>query len=138
MARTPVPSSSTSDIRISSTPPSILNSLPIASTTSGRTETVIAEPSGMDGIFWGLGLHPLLAEPGHRPVEVMQVDLVHAADGVGGPPLLRGAIRTRIHDPMEDGQEDGALDRKFKLAIGQEVFDHRSERAVPPEPLEQQ
>src|SRR5208283_4065781 len=60
MARTPVPSSSTSDIRISSTPPSILNSLPIASTTSGRTETVIAEPSGMDGIFWGLGLHPLL------------------------------------------------------------------------------
>jgi type 1 fimbriae regulatory protein FimB/type 1 fimbriae regulatory protein FimE len=36
--------STTADTRISSTPLSILNSLPIASTTSGRTETVTAEP----------------------------------------------------------------------------------------------
>ena len=58
-ARTHAPSSITSGTGTSSTPPSILNSLPIASTTSGRTETVSAEPSGaLDGIFWGLGLHP--------------------------------------------------------------------------------
>lgn len=68
----------------------------------------------------------------------MQVDLVHATDGIGGPPLFRGAVRTRIHDPMQHSQEDGALDRKLEPAIGQQVLDHRAAGAVPPEPLEQQ
>jgi hypothetical protein len=39
---------------------------------------------------------------------------------------------------MQHGQEHGALDREFELAIGQEVFDHRAATTVPPEPLEQQ
>ena len=38
---------------------------------------------------------------------------------------------------MEHGQENGALDRKFEFAVGQQVFDHRSAIAVPPEPLEE-
>ena len=78
------------------------------------------------------------AEPSHRPVQVMQVDRVHAADGIGGSPLLRGTIRARIHDPMQHGQEHGALDRKLELAVGQQVFDHRSAKAVPPKSLEEQ
>ena len=53
-ARTPAPSSITSDTGISSTPPSILNSRPIASTTSGRTETVTAEPYGAWTEFSGV------------------------------------------------------------------------------------
>jgi hypothetical protein len=68
----------------------------------------------------------------------MQVDRVHAADGIGGSPLLRGAIRAGIHDPMQHGQEHGALDWKLELAVGQQVFDHRSAKAVAPKSLEEQ
>ena len=39
---------------------------------------------------------------------------------------------------MQHGQEDGTLDRKLELAISQKVFDHRSAKTVPPQPLEQQ
>jgi hypothetical protein len=35
-------------------------------------------------------------------------------------------------------QDHGALDRKFELAVGQKILDHRSATAVPPKPLEEE
>jgi hypothetical protein len=42
------------------------------------------------------------------------------------PPMAKAArhfsaaqSESRIHDPMQHGQEDGALDRKFEFPIGQ-------------------
>ena len=39
---------------------------------------------------------------------------------------------------MQHGQKDRALDRKLELAVGQQVFDHRSAKAVAPKSFEQQ
>ena len=116
-----------------------------------RQPNIIEEPAAfgeqvfLDQILVGAGhqaaallVGKLLAEPGHCTVQVVQVDRVHAADGIRGSPLLRRPIRTRIHDPMQHGQKDGALDRKFELAVSQQVFDHRSARAVMPQSFEEQ
>jgi hypothetical protein len=40
--------------------------------------------------------------------------------------------------PVQHGQKHGALDRKLELAGGQQVFDHRSAKAVVPKSLEQE
>jgi len=99
----------------------------------------------LDQVFVGAGhqaaallVGKSLAEPGHCTVQVMQVNRVHAGDGIGRSPLLCGAIRSRIHDPVQHGQKYGAFDWKLELAVGQQVFDHRSARAVTPQSFEEQ
>src|ERR1019366_3914692 len=71
-ARTPAPSSITSGTGTSSTPPSTLNSRPIASMISGRTKAAAAEPGATRRNFLGFGLTPpspgawfLFRRPGH-------------------------------------------------------------------------
>jgi len=38
-------------------------------------------------------IRKFVAEPGHRPAQMVQVDRRYAADRMGRPPFLRGAIR---------------------------------------------
>src|SRR4051812_9661197 len=80
----------------------------------------------------------LLAEPSHRPVEVVQVEFVSTGDGVVGQPLLAGAVGARDHDPVQDGGEDRPLDRKGEGAAGEQLLDHRPAAGLLPQPAEDQ
>src|SRR5215469_17197244 len=59
----------------------------------------------------------LLAQPGHRPVKVMQLQLLDPGDLVVRHPSLAAAIRARYKQPVQDAGEDGALDGKLKTAV---------------------
>ena len=59
----------------------------------------------------------LLAEPGHRPVEVMQLQPVDPGDPVVGHPFVAAAVRARHEQPVQNAGKDGALDRKLKAAV---------------------
>jgi hypothetical protein len=79
-----------------------------------------------------------LAQPGHRAIEVVQVERVGTRDGVVGPPLLAGPIRARDHDPVEHGGEDRPLDREGEGAACQQFLDHRAAASLLPQAAENQ
>jgi hypothetical protein len=80
----------------------------------------------------------LLAEPGHRPVEVMQLQLLDPGNPVVGHPFLAAAIRARHEQPVQDAGEHGALDSKLKTAIGEQLAQHLGNAEPFPEPPKQQ
>ena len=85
-----------------------------------------------------LGLGQFLAEPGHGPVEMVQRQLTHPRNGVILHPVGAGAVRTRGHQPVQHGDEHGALDVEFEAAPGQVVLHHRGAAGLLPEPPEQE
>ena len=62
-----------------------------------------------------------LAEPGHGAVEVMQIEPLGAGDVVVLHPRRAVAIRSRDEQPVQRGDEDGALDRKLERAVLQQI-----------------
>ena len=73
-----------------------------------------------------------LAEPGHGAVEVMQIEPLGAGDVVILHPRRTVAIRSRNEQPMQGGDEDGALDRELERALLQQVDQHGVDpRAAP-------
>src|SRR4051794_6514240 len=79
-----------------------------------------------------------LAQPGHRAVEVVQRQAVHAGNAIVGDPLLASTVRAGDHDPVQHGGEHGALDGKFEGTPGEQAFDHRPTAGLFPQPPEQQ
>ena len=73
-----------------------------------------------------------LAEPSHGAVEVMELQPRDAVDAVVVAPLLAGAVGAGHHQPMQDGQEDGALDGKLEAAIGEQLLEDRLAPGVAP------
>ena len=61
-------------------------------------------------------LGQFLAEPGHRPIEVMQVEALDALDPVILPPAVRRPVRAAAKQPMQNGQDHRALQRKIMPA----------------------
>ena len=86
----------------------------------------------------GAGRGDLLAQPSHRPVEVMQLQLLNPGDPVVGHPFLAATIRARYEQPMQDAGEDGALDGKLKTAIREQLAQHFGNPEPFPEPPKQQ
>ncbi len=65
----------------------------------------------------------LLAEPGHRPIEMMQVEALDAFDPVILPPAVRRPVGAAGEQAVQNGQEHRALQRKIMLAGTGEVLD---------------
>ncbi len=79
-----------------------------------------------------------LSQPGHGPVEVVQVQIGDAFDGVVVLPLLGGAVAAGREEPMQHGEEDGPLDGELKAPAFEQGGQDLVDRAGLPEPLEDQ
>src|SRR5208282_162035 len=79
-----------------------------------------------------------LAKPGHRPVEVMQVEALNAIDRVVLTPAVRRPIGAAGKQAMQDGQEHRAFERETMLAGRGEVFDRPPATRLLPQALEDQ
>ena len=79
----------------------------------------------------------LLAEPGHGAVEVMQIEPLGAGDVVVLHPRRAVAIRSRDEQPMQRGDEHGALDRKLERALLQQIAQDVGDAEPLPDPAEQ-
>jgi hypothetical protein len=55
-----------------------------------------------------------LSQPGHGPVEVVQVQIADAFDGVVVLPLLGGTVAAGREEAMQHGEEDGPLDGELE------------------------
>ena len=80
----------------------------------------------------------VFAQPGHGAVEMMQVQLAGAFDGVVVFPLLGGAVAAGREEAMQHGEEDGALDGKLEAPVLEQGRQDFIDRAVLPEPVEDQ
>jgi site-specific DNA recombinase len=66
----------------------------------------------------------LLAQPGHGPIEVVQLEALGPGDVVVPPPALRRQIRAAAHQPVQHGQEHCPLQRETVLALPRHGLDH--------------
>ena len=73
-----------------------------------------------------------LAEPGHRPIEVMQVEVLDAIDPVILPPAVRRPIGAAAKQAMQNGEKHRAFEREVMLARTGEVLDRPSGNRSPP------
>ena len=79
-----------------------------------------------------------LAQPRHRPIEVMQIEPVDAGDPVVLAPTVRCPIGAAAEQPVQHGQEQRPLQRKAVLACARKFRDHRPAAGLLPQPLEHQ
>ena len=81
---------------------------------------------------------PLLAEPGHGAVEVMQIEVYAASDTMLLAPAIGGEVRAAAHQPVRDGEEYRVFqceamataacqrgDRALTAALRPQVFEYR-------------
>jgi hypothetical protein len=61
---------------------------------------------------------------------MMQLQAVDTVDAIVVAPLLAGAIGAGDHQPVQDGEEDRALDGKLEAAISQKFMQHLAAAAV--------
>ena len=80
----------------------------------------------------------LFAEPGHRPIEMMQVEALDALDPVILPPAVRRPIRAAGEQAVQNGEEHRALQREIMLAGAGEVFDDFPAAGLLPQSFERQ
>ena len=80
----------------------------------------------------------LLAQPGHRPIEVVQTQVGRAGDGVVDHPLLARAVGARDEQAVQDADKDRPLEGELEAAPVQQIVHHRAQSQPFPEPSEQQ
>ncbi len=83
-----------------------------------------------------LVLGQLLAEPGHDPVEVMELYPIPPFDLVMRPPLVGSSVTAGGEPAVQDGQEDRSLDVEPEAAAVEELLDDPLAPRLSPEPLE--
>ncbi len=79
-----------------------------------------------------------LAEPCHRPVEMVQPQPLHPLDGVVRHPFLAGPIRARHEQPVKHAHEHRALDIEPEPATVQKLLHHLAQPQPLPQATEQQ
>ena len=67
----------------------------------------------------------LLAQPRHGSIEVMQIQLLDAGDGVILTPAIGGAVGAAHEQPVQHREEHRAFQRKAVLASARQLRDHR-------------
>src|SRR6185437_13099886 len=77
-----------------------------------------------------------LTEPGHGPVQVVQLQGLTPGDLVVGPPLVGGPVAARSEEAVQDGEEDRPLDVELEAAAIQQSLDDLPATGLSPEPLE--
>jgi hypothetical protein len=80
----------------------------------------------------------LLPQPGHRPIEMMQIELVDAGDGVILAPAVGRAIGAAHEQPVQHREEHRAFQRKAVPAFARQLRDHCATAGLLPQPLEHQ
>jgi hypothetical protein len=85
-----------------------------------------------------LGFRKHLSQPGHGPVEVMQVQTADAFDAQVILPLLGGTVAAGREEAMQHGEEDGPLDGKLEAPVLEQGGQDFVDRAGLPESLEDQ
>ena len=93
---------------------------------------------GANGVRSTCSLGQLVAQPGHRPVEVMERQFVAPLDLVVIPPLLGGAVAAGVEEAVEDGEEDGPLEGELEPPALQELTDDVPAAGGLQEPVEDQ
>src|SRR5262249_2267721 len=83
-------------------------------------------------------LRQFLAQPGHRPIEMMQIEPLHAGDGVVLARAIGGAVGAAHEQPVQHSEEHRTLQREAVLAFARELRDHRPAAGLLPQPLEHQ
>jgi hypothetical protein len=86
----------------------------------------------------GGGRCRLLAEPGHRAVEMVQLQPGDPGDLVVGHPFVAAAVRAGHKQPVQDTGKNRALDRKLKAAVLEQLIEYRGNAEPFPDPPEQQ
>ena len=79
-----------------------------------------------------------LAQPSHRPINVMQVDILDAIDRVILAPAVRRPIGAASKQAMQNGEKHRAFERKAVLAGTGEVFNHLAAAGLFPQSLRRQ
>ena len=80
----------------------------------------------------------LLTEPGHGPVEMVELQSLTSFNLIILLPLVGGAITARVEETMKNCEEDGPLDGELIVAALEELTDHMLTAGLLPEPLEDQ
>ena len=79
-----------------------------------------------------------LAQPGHRPIEMMQIKPLDAGDRVILAPTIRGAIGAAHEQPVQHGEEYRALQYKAVLTSARQLRHHHPAASLFPQPLKHQ
>jgi hypothetical protein len=79
-----------------------------------------------------------LTKPGHRPVQVVQVEVLAAADAIIVAPAICRQIRTAAHQAMQHGEERRAFYYEAMAALARKTRNHGLAASLLPQPLEQQ
>ena len=77
-----------------------------------------------------------LAQPSHRPIKVMQVEIRGAIDGINLAPAVRRPIGAAGKQAMQNGEKHRAFEREAVLAGTGEVFNHLAAAGLFPQSLE--
>ena len=77
-----------------------------------------------------------LAEPTHRAIEVMEVEVGDARDDHVVSPLLGSAVGAGVEQAMQDAQEDRAFEVELELAVLRQFLDHALAAGLPPQAFE--
>jgi hypothetical protein len=80
-------------------------------------------------------LRQLLAQPGHRPIKMMQIEPLNAGDGVVLAPTIGSAVGAAHEQPVQHREKHRALQRKTVLAFARQLADHRAAAGLLPQPL---
>src|ERR1019366_4500214 len=95
-----------------------------------------AGSKGCGSVLLGTGKN--LSQPGHGPVEVVQVQIGDPFDGVVILPLLGGTVASRRKEPMQHGQEDGSFNGELEAPAFEQGSQNLVDRTGLPETLEDQ
>ena len=79
-----------------------------------------------------LGQH--FTQPGHGPVEMVQLKRVTALDLIMLLPFVGGSITAGDEETMQHGKEDGSLDVELETAPCQKLLDDALAAGLLPEP----
>src|ERR1039457_7422697 len=85
-----------------------------------------------------LGTGKNLSQPGHGPVEVVQVQIGDPFDRVVVLPLLGRTVASRCKEPMQHGEEDGSFNGELKAAAFEQGGQDLVDWVGLPEPLKDQ
>ncbi len=79
-----------------------------------------------------------LSQPGHGPIEVVQLQIGDPFDLVVVLPLLGGTITAGRKKTMQHGEEDGSFNGELKAPVCEQGGQNLADRAGLPEPLKEQ
>src|SRR5262249_21298518 len=65
----------------------------------------------------------MMSEPSHGPIQMVQLQLVHALENVVLFPAFGGTIAAGSQQAVQDSHEHGAFDGKFKMPSAQHFAD---------------